>query len=831
MKTKILFAIALFISFYNFAQTNGWYLYTKANTVNKIIPDDVNANELHLATDIGYIKYNTTTNTVSNFLNLTSQDPAIGHVNGLALNPINNNIALALDDGFAIYDGTTVTIYNYDNSALTVGSVGGTQFTKLEVRYGRQGELYIFKPDVTGYQTFNAGVFDVEVVTAIRPQDIIENQAGTKVFFAGWNNGLHMLEKATTTWTNYTASNSDLITNTLNSLHVDANDLLYVGGFQGLNTMTPASVWNTYQQLVPPANIWFYPVYDISLNESNGDLLIQTSSPNNSNFGLSTLELATNTWTNYTDDNTNCLNTNNFRASAIGNDGNIYASKTFSANSGSLFKFNNATNTCSEPDINYLNAPTVANSNLLSDFTVRRKTSGNLDIGFTRGENLHILEINPDTFKGTFPAATTITPALGKSAFSVLSDNDFFIVETNTGWVFVDGANNTTEFTHNLPNYLAITTQKAAAFDSDNGIINLVHKGFDAAFNYRVYKTQCNTATATCSVPEEMFTNNRDFTKNIFFDTHLNPITNIVSVVALKTGGVAAGKFTKKTSKSKVFGPGPEFTSEGFDSTSNGAAVINFDEPLPFTPKPSSDPWFFRFDQGGDPLPCLLDVDDNLRGRQTDPVTNVSSYVSLTIDGDNDGTPEEILGVGDFKPTTINPPPTIVYLFNPITKTLHVLPYYFSLTLGFLTVSAPEAIIVPLSSGFNLIDAKLVEVGPPVGNQIQKTQNQNEAVMVLLTNYGMLIKTGIDISSLTLSVDDVSLKNSNLLLYPNPANDIVSFSNNSIKIITVYDINGRKVLSTTNSNSFSVKTLAQGVYIVKGTRDNNVVVTKKLIVE
>jgi hypothetical protein len=102
---------------------------------------------------------------------------------------------------------------------------------------------------------------------------------------------------------------------------------------------------------------------------------------------------------------------------------------------------------------------------------------------------------------------------------------------------------------------------------------------------------------------------------------------------------------------------------------------------------------------------------------------------------------------------------------------------------------------------------------------------------MFLTNYGLLIKTAIDVSNLLLDTNDVFIKDSTLLLYPNPANDIVSFSDNSIKNIAVYDINGHKILSTTNSNSFSVKTLAQGIYIVKGTSDNNVVVTKKLIVE
>jgi hypothetical protein len=66
-------------------------------------------------------------------------------------------------------------------------------------------------------------------------------------------------------------------------------------------------------------------------------------------------------------------------------------------------------------------------------------------------------------------------------------------------------------------------------------------------------------------------------------------------------------------------------------------------------------------------------------------------------------------------------------------------------------------------------------------------------------------------------------------IFPNPTNDIVSFSDNSIKTVTVYDINGRKVLSTTNSNSFSVKTLAKGIYIVKAIGENNAIATKKLI--
>jgi Secretion system C-terminal sorting domain len=853
MKTKLLLAIALLSTLQIFAQTNGWYLYTKASTIYKIVPDDTNANELHLATDIGYIKYNTSSNMVTGSLNLTTQNPAIGHVNGLSLNPTNTDIALALDDGIAIYDGTTVTIYNYTNSALTVGSVGGAQFTKLEVRYGRQGELYIFKPDVTGYQIFNAGVFDAEVVTAIRPQDIIENQAGTKVFFAGWNDGLHMLEKATTTWTNYTTSSSVLITNSLLTLQVDASDVLYIGSFQGLNTMDSSGVWDTYQQSAPPPNAAFFlPVYEISVDETTGGLLIRTSKPSTSFFGVSTVDLTTNTWINYTSDNTNCLNANVFTATTFDANGKIYAAPQDNSNPGQFIEFAPGTNTCTPLDINYLNALAAVNSGVIRDFTVRKKASGNLDIGFTKGVNLHILEIDPVTFIGSFTIGTTIVPvaAPGASVFNVIADNDFFIVETNAGWVFVDGANNATEFSHNLPNYLALGTKKAAAFDSSDGIIDLIFKGFDAAFNYRVYKTQCNTATGTCSVPEEMFTTNRDLTQNIFFGTHLNPITNIVSVAALKTVSPATGKFTEEASKNKnvpmvaVHG-GVAF--ESYDHLLNDPPGLSFDEaftePGGFLER---DPDLLDAPNNEPPV-LIYSLSELIYGVRTTNALGDSFFTDFTNDANGDGFDDDFVDISDHQfpseserkryrliaaQALSNGNDLSIQTKLSSSSNVNILPKGLFITA--VEIESINEAGLPTFKTTNIPSATIDNDLPDdlfIAGVKSVQYSTTEMLLMFLTNYGVLIKTGIDISNLTLSVDDVSLKDSNLLLYPNPANDMVSFSDNSIKTITVYDINGRKVLSTTNSNSFSVKTLAQGIYIVKGTSDNNVVVTKKLVVE
>lgn len=78
----------------------------------------------------------------------------------------------------------------------------------------------------------------------------------------------------------------------------------------------------------------------------------------------------------------------------------------------------------------------------------------------------------------------------------------------------------------------------------------------------------------------------------------------------------------------------------------------------------------------------------------------------------------------------------------------------------------------------------------------------------------------------TASIDQYILKP--ITLYPNPASDIVSFSDKIIKYVEVFDINGRKMLSN-NSNSISVKTLPKGIYIIKGATSKNISVTKRLI--
>ncbi|MBT8323878.1 MAG: hypothetical protein KJO96_01160, partial [Winogradskyella sp.] len=386
MKLHLSLALFLFLSISITAQTDGWHLYTKASEITKILPDDVNTDELHLATDIGYIKYNTTSNTVTDFLNLTSQNPAIGNVKDVSLDPTSNNVALSLKDGIAIYDGLAVTVYRYDNSNLTIGE-STPQFFNLQVDYAKDGSLYIHKEGTFGYQKFNNGSFEAEMVTSFRPKDVAENSNGTKAYFAGDNNGLWELDKSTDTWTNYTTSNSDLFQNALTSLCFDSADNLYMGNYQGIDKLDTAGTFTSCNDISP------IPVFEISINPLNGDLLVRNSQPSSANiFGLSIVDFDSCTWTNYREDDTNCLNKDVYSACSYGGNGLAYVVPPYVssiADIGSVYEFTVPTESCSEIDINYLNAPVAINANVITDFAIREKANGNLEMGFHRTNDLH----------------------------------------------------------------------------------------------------------------------------------------------------------------------------------------------------------------------------------------------------------------------------------------------------------------------------------------------------------------------------------------------------------------------------------------------------------
>ncbi|MBC3759871.1 T9SS type A sorting domain-containing protein [Hyunsoonleella sp. SJ7] len=815
MKTQLVILMVLVCLFKLNAQTDGWHLFTKPSEISKIIPDDINANELHIATDIGYIKYNTSSNMVTDMLNLTSQVPAITNVKDIALDPTSNDIAMTIKNGIAIYNGSTLSVYTYDTSDLTIGE-STSQFRYLKVAYAKDGTLYIFKEDAFGYQIFDNSVFQNENTTTFRPQDVVENSAGTKAFFATSSKGLWELDKGTDTWTNFTPSNSDVVSNNLTSLFMSTTDLLYIGGYSGLNTLSDSGVWNTYQEN-DPVNAFPYNIFDISLNETSGELLLQTSLANSYYFGITLANLSTSTWTNYRDNDANCLNENVFTATTFDATGKIYvAPQIFSSipDIGKLVEFTPSPENCSTLNINYLNAPVATGSNTVADFSIRKKPSGNFDIGFTRTNDVHISEINPTTFNGTFSAPSTLTPSAGNFTYSIIGDNNYFIVENNAGWVFIDENNTLVPYAHGISDYLAIVTKKSTVADSNDGFINLIHKGFDASFNYRVYKTRCNTATGTCTAPEEIFTNDRDLSKNIIFGSSENSSTNKTHAVALKTDNSGNLKRTQESWEpnqpavnnwDRIHDVFPRFDPVVFSFVLDDLVTIA----SLFAPAQETDLDIKEDDSDGGAFTETKTFDSNNNGNNED-IETVTELV-LTDDEATKFIAAIIIGLEQFNsdPRFNHFATKYLYLKNidPITKRLNSEERDLTDT-SWDTSNLPE--------DFSIRKAEI------------KQYSSTEAFMVLFTNYGMLIKTAIDISNLLLDVKQYQSNINPIVLFPNPALDTVSFSNKSILKTEIFDLNGRKLLST-NGYTISVKSLPNGLYVAKGATQDNKTISRKLI--
>ena len=118
-------------------------------------------------------------------------------------------------------------------------------------------------------------------------------------------------------------------------------------------------------------------------------------------------------------------------------------------------------------------------------------------------------------------------------------------------------------------------------------------------------------------------------------------------------------------------------------------------------------------------------------------------------------------------------------------------------------------------SGINNPNLSCIQVDTAILNNIPATW-QKDAIAIYSEDCTMLNIDGFELN--------------NLHIYPNPANDIVSFSDKTINKIEVYDIMGRKVLNE-KGHSFTVKTLVPGLYIIKAVNTEGEIVSKKLIVD
>ena len=83
-----------------------------------------------------------------------------------------------------------------------------------------------------------------------------------------------------------------------------------------------------------------------------------------------------------------------------------------------------------------------------------------------------------------------------------------------------------------------------------------------------------------------------------------------------------------------------------------------------------------------------------------------------------------------------------------------------------------------------------------------------------------------------LGTADFGYANNTILLYPNPAQEVLNISSsNSITKIEVYDLLGKKVASNENASNVNVADLGKGAYIVKVVQENGSVAAKQFIKE
>lgn len=73
----------------------------------------------------------------------------------------------------------------------------------------------------------------------------------------------------------------------------------------------------------------------------------------------------------------------------------------------------------------------------------------------------------------------------------------------------------------------------------------------------------------------------------------------------------------------------------------------------------------------------------------------------------------------------------------------------------------------------------------------------------------------------TVSTNDINIHDSKLKVYPNPVKDILKVSGESkVKSITVYDLSGRKVIESNNTEFISFARLPKGLYLVNVKTEN-----------
>lgn len=142
----------------------------------------------------------------------------------------------------------------------------------------------------------------------------------------------------------------------------------------------------------------------------------------------------------------------------------------------------------------------------------------------------------------------------------------------------------------------------------------------------------------------------------------------------------------------------------------------------------------------------------------------------------------------------------------------------------------PQMVNEEKSNGFVQFKIKL-KPGFEVGDIIPNTAE-------IYFDYNPAIVTNTFNTEFVETLGNNEFNNTTIAVYPNPAKDVITISNmgtESISQITIYEVSGKKVFSQTKSfdtqTTINVSDFAKGIYLVEIVSENNVKLTKKLVIK
>jgi len=151
-----------------------------------------------------------------------------------------------------------------------------------------------------------------------------------------------------------------------------------------------------------------------------------------------------------------------------------------------------------------------------------------------------------------------------------------------------------------------------------------------------------------------------------------------------------------------------------------------------------------------------------------------------------------------------------------------------------LTAGGPyndnETIVKNINLGNGCYEFNLMDSGGNGGSVVSLKDSAGTIIYETSGNYGSGESEEFGTNGIILSIGDNALNN--VIIYPNPANEVLNIKNAENSDIEIYDLLGRAIVSKSNislNEQINVSSLTTGTYIIKIT-NNNQVKTKKFIV-